>query len=75
MLRTAPVHERPSAAHAAFTAYGLGAVRRRIHVLAPASVSDAADAVFRALRHNRGHVATADSMGQIGPGEAEGGNR
>ncbi|MGW0896858.1 hypothetical protein ACWD0G_07640 [Streptomyces goshikiensis] len=60
VLRTAPAHERPAAAQTAFTAYGLGAIRHRIHVLAPASVSDAADAVFRALRNSRGHVATAD---------------
>ncbi|MET7533516.1 MULTISPECIES: hypothetical protein [Streptomyces] len=60
MVRTAPVHERPAAAQTAFTAYGLGARRHRIHVLAPASVSDAADAVLRALRNSRRHVATAD---------------
>ncbi|MFF4583139.1 hypothetical protein ACFY15_32930 [Streptomyces sp. NPDC001373] len=60
VLRTAPPHERPTAAETAFTAYGLGAVRHRIHVLAPASVTDAADAVFRAVRNSRGHVATAD---------------
>ncbi|MFJ6783575.1 hypothetical protein [Streptomyces yangpuensis] len=66
VLRTTPAHDRPAAAHAAFTASGLGAVRHRIHVLAPASVSDAADGVFRALRESRTHVATAD------PGEGQG---
>ncbi|MEU7606890.1 hypothetical protein [Streptomyces sp. NPDC041003] len=60
VLRTVPAHERPSAAQAAFTAYGLAVVRHRIHVLAPASVSDAADAVFRAPRNSQGHVATAE---------------
>ncbi|MFF1782079.1 hypothetical protein [Streptomyces virginiae] len=60
VLRTTPANERPAAAEAAFTAHGLGAVRHRIHVLAPASVSDAADAVFRALGDSRSHVATAD---------------
>ncbi|MFF1778511.1 hypothetical protein [Streptomyces virginiae] len=60
VLRTTPANERPAAAEAVFTAHGLGAVRHRIHVLAPASVSDAADAVFRALRDSRSHVATAD---------------
>ncbi|MFD4320807.1 hypothetical protein [Streptomyces sp. NPDC058548] len=60
MLRTTLAHERPAAAETAFTAHGLGAVRHRIHVLAPASVSDAADAAFRALRVSRSHVATAD---------------
>ncbi|MER6393790.1 hypothetical protein ABT236_35730 [Streptomyces sp. NPDC001523] len=64
VLRTTSGHERPAAVQTAFTAHGLGAVRHRVHVLAPAPVSDAADAVFRALRDSRHYVETADPRGE-----------
>ncbi|MER7122424.1 hypothetical protein ACFQL8_24300 [Streptomyces goshikiensis] len=60
VLRTTSTHERPAAVKAAFTEHGLAAVRHRIHILAPAPVSDAADAVFRALRNSQHFVETAD---------------
>ncbi|MCX4743931.1 hypothetical protein OG455_00110 [Kitasatospora sp. NBC_01287] len=55
---TEPPERRRSAAQNAFTAHGLGAIRQRIHVLAPPGIIDAADAVFRALRVSIEYVAT-----------------
>ncbi|MFF7361515.1 hypothetical protein [Streptomyces sp. NPDC008125] len=57
---TAEASERLRAAHAAFDGCGLGGARQKIHVLAPASTVEAADAVFHGLRGARDFVATAD---------------
>ncbi|MFI9276049.1 hypothetical protein ACIGXM_36010 [Kitasatospora sp. NPDC052896] len=60
ILRSAePPDRRRAAAHNAFTAHDLGAIRQRIHVLAPPGIIDATDTVFRALRSRIEYVATA----------------
>ncbi|MFF7459377.1 hypothetical protein [Kitasatospora sp. NPDC008115] len=53
VLRTLPLGERGEAAQEAFAAHGLGAVRQCLHVVAPANVVGAADAVFRELSRGR----------------------
>ncbi|MFB6987926.1 hypothetical protein ACFC0C_16485 [Streptomyces sp. NPDC056178] len=60
VLRRVPVTERPAAAEAAFTASALGAIRQRMHVLAPNDVRAAAETVFRGLRRSRDYVTVAD---------------
>ncbi|MEV5877995.1 hypothetical protein AB0L75_27975 [Streptomyces sp. NPDC052101] len=60
VLRTHPAADRAEAAETAFAGSGLGAVRQRIHVLAPLDVVHAANVVFRGLRHARDYVASAD---------------
>jgi hypothetical protein len=60
VLRTAAVEERGTSAEAAFDGFNLGAVRQRIHVLAPLDVVRAADEVFRGLRRARDYVVSAD---------------
>lgn len=66
ILVTTAVEVREAAAEAAFAAVNPGAVRQRIHVLAPLDVVRDADEIFRGLRHARDYVATAD------PGDAPG---
>ncbi|MGW6901483.1 hypothetical protein ACWGF2_33580 [Streptomyces sp. NPDC054919] len=60
VLRCVPDSERPAAAEAAFTASDLGAIRQRMHVLAPNEVRVAGETVFRSLRRSRDYVAVAD---------------
>ncbi|MBP5935386.1 hypothetical protein [Streptomyces acidiscabies] len=54
--------ERRREAEAAITAFKLGGVRQRIHVLAPADVIQVADEVMRTMRRARDYVATADQQ-------------
>lgn len=60
VLRPVSASERSAAAEAAFTAFDLGAIRQRMHVLAPNDVCAAGETVFRSLRRSRDYVAVAD---------------
>ncbi|WP_158716072.1 hypothetical protein [Streptomyces sp. NRRL B-24720] len=60
VLRHVPDSERPAAAEGAFTAFDLGAIRQRMHVLAPNDVRAAGETVFRSLRRSRDYVAVTD---------------
>ncbi|MEV7931139.1 hypothetical protein [Kitasatospora sp. NPDC088779] len=71
VLRALPPGERGEAVQEAFTAHGLGAVRQRLHVVAPADVVLAADAVFRELSRSRDMADGFDALDMAALDEAK----